>query len=308
PISGRPRRMAQGGRRLRGLLLALVGYAVPLALLAVAMWVVLWLARLDWTVLQEQLVAGRRLPIVGWTLTPPVLAVLAVLIGAVIAYLCGFLLQVLRAEATPHTRVSDESDKGTQATEKTGRTRDATHIEETDQARPAREVGLTEEREMPPTWQYARLTHAAGTSAGWAVLYGAGYLGVAAFVSARPDWLSQQWAQVLVLTTALLGLVLVLVLPWALPLWALISSHNAEMRRQTRSGKPWPPPTPPEADPAEHAKNTLATELVSRGVAYRARVRPPADPIGSPRLRPLGAYLNWRMARSRRGQQPGPPP
>ncbi len=263
------------GRGLQGLLFALVGYAVPLALLAAAAWGTLWLARLDWMVVQAQLVAERSLPLVGWTLTTPVLALMAVPLGAVIAYLSGFLLQVLREEAAPQTSLSDRS------------------------------AADSENAVSPSTWRYAPLTHPAGTAVGWAVFYGAGYLGVAAFVSARPDWLSQVWAQVLVLTAVLLGLVLVLVLPWALPLWALVSSHNAEMRRQARSGEPWPPPTPCGSSSRQHARATLAADLVSRGVAYRATVRPPAQPTGSPELRPLGSYLSWRMARNRRGQESG---
>lgn len=149
-------------------------------------------------------------------------------------------------------------------------------------------------------WDFAPVAHPAGASAGWAVLYGAGYLAIAAFLSTRGDWLEAGWMRALVAASVVLGALLILVVPLWLPLRALRRIADREVRHAVGTAAP-PSPSPSGAEvsaaQAAAAQGT-AMDLLDRGVAYRALVRVPRDKDQVPVLRwPLGAYLHKRIQR-----------
>jgi len=149
-------------------------------------------------------------------------------------------------------------------------------------------------------WVYKTLAHPAGAAAGWAVLYGLGYLLFAAFLVVDPfSWADTVWGRALLLTSALLGAVLVAVLPWWLPLRAVRSMERETLER-TRTVPLAVPPAEGEQQRRRAVQRTLAADLVARGVSYRWLVSPAADVDDvRPRLRRRGRRLARRIERQR---------
>ena len=140
----------------------------------------------------------------------------------------------------------------------------------------------------------------AGAAAGWAVLYGLGYLLFAAFLVVDPfSWADTVWGRALLLTSALLGAVLVAVLPWWLPLRAVRSMERETLER-TRTLPLAVPPAVGEQQRTRALQRTLAADLVARGVSYRWLVSPAPDADDvRPRLRRRGRRLARRIDRQR---------
>ncbi|HSE55948.1 MAG TPA: patatin-like protein [Nocardioidaceae bacterium] len=149
-------------------------------------------------------------------------------------------------------------------------------------------------------WVYKTLAHPAGAAAGWAVLYGLGYLLFAAFLVVDPfSWTDTVWGRALLLTSALLGAVLVAVLPWWLPLRAVRSMERETLER-TRTVPLAVPIAEGEQQRGRALQRTLAADLVARGVSYRWLVSPAPDADDvRPRLRRRGRRLARRIDRQR---------
>jgi hypothetical protein len=147
---------------------------------------------------------------------------------------------------------------------------------------------------------YKTLAHPAGAAAGWAVLYGFGYLLLAAFLILDPfTWTDTVWGRALLLTSALLGIVLVAVLPWWLPLRAVRSMERETLKR-SRTEPLVVSPTEGEQQRERALQRALAADLVSRGASYRWLVSPAADVDDvRPRLRRRGRRLARRIDRDR---------
>jgi patatin-related protein len=151
-------------------------------------------------------------------------------------------------------------------------------------------------------WGFQALSHPAGAAAGWAVLYGAAYLAIAAFLFTRDDWLENDWVRALVATAVVLGVLLVLVVPVWLPVRAMTEITDREVHHAMAVGTV--PTLPPEqrtpADPEVAARQAAAWDMVSRGVGYRGFVRPPDTTRPRPELRaPLGTRLHTRIQTER---------
>ena len=133
-------------------------------------------------------------------------------------------------------------------------------------------------------WEYAVLTHPVGAEAGWAVLYGAGYLVIAGVTAARtvPGTDAPLWQHALVAAAVLLGLVLTLVLPLVAPHRALRSVEEREAVRD-RDVARFTVESPGGADPTATARRAYAHDLVNRGVAFRWLV---SDAVGQDGLAP----------------------
>lgn len=149
-------------------------------------------------------------------------------------------------------------------------------------------------------WEYQPVAHPAGASAGWAVLYGAGYLVLAAVLSTRDSWLDLIWVRALIAISVVLGVLLILVVPLWVPIRALLRITDREVARALSM----PPPQPAPADGDDPAAATTAaraataSDLVARGVAYRAFVS--ATDGEPPTLaRPLGVRLHNRIRTKR---------
>lgn len=151
-------------------------------------------------------------------------------------------------------------------------------------------------------WGFQTLSHPAGASAGWAVLYGAGYLGLAVFVITRDGWLQSDWMQAgwvraLLGTSVVLGLLLVLVVPLWLPLKAMSRIADREVKYVLTVGSP--PSLPPDqeapADPDEAGRLAAAWHLVGRGVAHRGFVRAPTGVRPLELRKPMGTHMYKRI-------------
>ncbi|HSJ21522.1 MAG TPA: patatin-like protein [Nocardioidaceae bacterium] len=149
-------------------------------------------------------------------------------------------------------------------------------------------------------WMYKTLAHPAGAAAGWAVLYGFGYLLLAAFLVVDPfTWTDTVWGRALLLTSALLGIVLVAILPWWLPVRAVRSMERETLKR-SRTEPLVVPPAEGEQQRERALQRALAADLVSRGTSYRWLVSPAADVDDvRPRLRRRGRRLARRIDRDR---------
>lgn len=252
--------VAQGWRRVHGLLESLLRLAVWVGLIIGLVALAIWLSRDGWVELTDLATAAG-----SWLV---VAAIVAVGLGAVASFVLGRQLQVLSGRRT------DEGE----------------------------------------VWGFQTLTHPAGASAGWAVLYGTGYLVLAASLSTRDEWLQHDWARAFLATSVVLGLVLVLVVPVWLPLQAMSRITEQEVRRAHLVGPPPPPPgittladprEPPGLEesvaPKEAARQATAWDLVARGVGYRCFVRAPkADGPPRPDLRwPMGRRLLSRIETER---------
>lgn len=149
-------------------------------------------------------------------------------------------------------------------------------------------------------WVYQALAHPAGAAIGWAVLYGVGYLLLAAFLVVDPySWTGQVWGRALLLTSLVLGVVLVGVLPWWLP-WRAIRSVESEARERLAAATASATAPSPPAASRHQLERRLVDDLVMRGLAYRWLVSPAADDDAErPRLRRRGKRLVRRVERQR---------
>jgi hypothetical protein len=146
-------------------------------------------------------------------------------------------------------------------------------------------------------WEYQTLSHPAGAAAGWAVLYGAGYFLIAGALLNREDWLDTLWVRALLMTSAVLGLLLVLIVPVWLPAAAVVKASRREVARAITT---WPKDmTAQKAD----AEERLVDDLVARAVSYRCYVsnKPRKNGGPAPRLkRPAGTHLYNSIGRALR--------
>ncbi|CCH78752.1 putative Patatin [Nostocoides japonicum T1-X7] len=84
----------------------------------------------------------------------------------------------------------------------------------------------------PLAWRFLKVAHPAGVQAGWSAVYGAVYLAVGVLLVADPfGWRSSLWALSLCALCLVLGVVLSLVVPVVVPLWALSRVRASEFRR-----------------------------------------------------------------------------
>ncbi|HSO64231.1 MAG TPA: patatin-like protein [Ornithinibacter sp.] len=163
-----------------------------------------------------------------------------------------------------------------------------------------------------PDWEYAVLTDPVGAEAGWAVLYGAGYFVIAGVTAARtvPGTGAPLWQHALVVSAALLGLVLTLVLPLVAPHRALRAVEEREAVRD-RDVARFTVEGSDGVDPLATARRAYAHDLVNRGVAFRWLVSDAAGQDGlTPSLskrgrRLLSALDTEREARARGAARAG---
>ena len=133
-------------------------------------------------------------------------------------------------------------------------------------------------------WTYARVVDPAGAAAGWAVVYGAGYLGLAVVLVWRPSGEPPDWAAALLVSSLLLGVFLIAVAPFLLPRNALARFERQEEDRAVETPEP----------------GSYAIDLVDRGLAYRALVKRPRLERGeTPRLTHRGRRLENRLRLAR---------
>ena len=133
-------------------------------------------------------------------------------------------------------------------------------------------------------WTYARVVDPAGAAAGWAVVYGAGYLGLALVLVWRPAGEPPDWAAALLVSSLLLGVFLIAVAPFLLPRNALARFERLEENRALETPEP----------------ASYAIDLVDRGLAYRALVKRPGLERGEkPRLTQRGRRLENRLRLTR---------
>lgn len=150
-------------------------------------------------------------------------------------------------------------------------------------------------------WTYNAVATPAGTAIGWAVLYGAGYLALAAFLVADPyGWTQDVWGRASLLTATVLGAVLVLVLPWSLPLREVRSIERTTLERYRVA--PLATAVSDQRQQIGTWEETLARDLVRHGISYRWLVLPPLTNTIAPRLSSRGTRLANKMI-SRRAAQ-----
>ncbi len=117
------------------------------------------------------------------------------------------------------------------------------------------------------TWTYGE-THPAGAAAGWAVLYGVAYLGLAAVLARASVGLPQQpWVASLLVGVLVLGASLALVASSLLPRQAVKRLRAREIGDARRN----PDTIAPQDDPGAEA--SYIEHLVSRGIALQRWVR-----------------------------------
>ncbi len=157
-------------------------------------------------------------------------------------------------------------------------------------------------------WEYSPLTHPAGASAGWAVLYGAMYLALAAFLVWDPmSWQETRWGAALLAVSIVLGVALALVFPLVAPFVALRRMEGREIVRARTVGPLLPPGDTDQGGTRSRHQRAFAVDLVARGVAYRWLVSDtPAGDGGPPSLTRWGTGLETRVskARSAPGSEP----
>lgn len=122
------------------------------------------------------------------------------------------------------------------------------------------------------SWRFLRVAHPAGVQAGWSALYGIVYLAVGLLIVRDPfGWRGSLWAQSLCAVCLLLGIVLTLVVPFVVPLWALGEVKALERVRAAKV----PPFVATAADydgagPAEISPDQAFTlDLIHRDRAFR---------------------------------------
>jgi patatin-related protein len=147
-------------------------------------------------------------------------------------------------------------------------------------------------------WRFQALTHPAGATAGWSVLYGTGYLLIARFLLGQADWLPGLWARALLVTAALLGVLLVVVVPVGLPVLAIWRIFVTELARSRTVAAPL-------TRSEQAARHAMVTDMTARGVSYRVFMGEPdydhADhqERDMPRLQRLGPVLHRRIQAAR---------
>ncbi len=138
-------------------------------------------------------------------------------------------------------------------------------------------------------WSFSPVTTAAGTAIGWAVIYGTGYLALAVLLIFKPQWTQEPWSLAALLTTAVLGLALTLVLPWWLPLRAIRRTEHSVRERvrlipaQDDSGIPQFPVPPREG--------LVVQDLLNHGESYRWLISAPRSGDSAPTLTRRGRHL-----------------
>ena len=81
-------------------------------------------------------------------------------------------------------------------------------------------------------WAFGKVAHPVGIQVGWSALYGIGYTALAlALIRDSFGWQSRTWAQALCALSIVLGVLLTVVVPIALPLWALRAAARFELER-----------------------------------------------------------------------------
>ena len=132
-------------------------------------------------------------------------------------------------------------------------------------------------------WRLQPLAHPAGSAAGWSVIYGAGYLALAAWLFLGPGLdEASAWVRALAVTAALLALVLGLVVPVVVPLRALHRESRGIVDRAVHL-------------PARPAEDEVMSDMVTKGTAYRGFLWRPGEK-GAIRRRPRtdGVSPTWR--------------
>ena len=134
-------------------------------------------------------------------------------------------------------------------------------------------------------WSYARVTEPAGAAAGWAVVYGAGYLVIALLLVWRPERRAAELGGRTARETR--------------SFWAHSSSSS---HRSCSPAMRWHDSNSGEADRALEAPEPelYAVDLVERGLAYHALVKQPRLDRGEkPRLTQRGRRLENRLRLAR---------
>lgn len=141
--------------------------------------------------------------------------------------------------------------------------------------------------------EYAALAHPGATAAGWSVVYGMAYLAVAWLVSL--DLLTDgnpYWQRIAFATAVVMAVILILVLPWLLPVLALAEVARAEVGR----ARVLDPGRAPEPDASGDRLAVFAQELLVRGTSYRRFV---AKRETEPVLTEHGRQLEQRVSDAR---------
>jgi hypothetical protein len=274
--AGPLRGVLQMVRRVRGLATSMLGLALKVGSVIGLLALVIWLSDEGWEVLVTHAAEVSEGVMAA--------ALVAVAIGATVSFVLGRQLQVLSRQRTA-------------AGEK---------------------------------WGFQALAHPAGASAGWAVLYGAAYLAPAVLVITHGGWWRSEWSNIgwvsallgwlpdgslgfvwvraLVVTSLVLGVLLVLVVPLWLPLKAMGRIADREVQHAMARGSlpTLPPDQETPSDPDKEAQQAAAWDLLGRGVAYRCLVRAPKDARSLFRVwpkdarplrlrRPMGTRLHKRI-------------
>lgn len=127
-------------------------------------------------------------------------------------------------------------------------------------------------RRSGQTLDYAAVVNPNATSAGWAVVYGLLYLTAAWVISL--DWLDDanpEWRRIAFATAVVFACILLLVLPWLLPAFALATAGQTELRRarDSEAVRRAVADTQAAEEDTIRRRNDFAHELVVRGTSYR---------------------------------------
>lgn len=151
----------------------------------------------------------------------------------------------------------------------------------------------------PVTWKWQRVAHPAGVSASWAVVYGVVYLVLALVLVRDPwGWRGDAWAESLCATALLLGVLLTLVAPVAVPLRAFAVVAGAEVARaaQVQPFVATGDDFPGHRLDVVTAEQSFAVDLVQRERAYRRWVAyHPKQRLTVPGLTPSGRRVFQRL-------------
>ena len=109
---------------------------------------------------------------------------------------------------------------------------------------------------------------------GWSVLYGLGYLILAAFLLWNPlDWLNYWWGVALLATAAVFAFALLLLVPALMPRHAMTAIERQQLDRARNS-----------ASMSTDTDDAFLAGLIDRGQAYRFLVELVPEPDGQPSL------------------------
>ena len=141
-------------------------------------------------------------------------------------------------------------------------------------------------------WEYAPVVDPHATAAGWSVVYGVIYLAVAWVISLEALGADNPlWRRVAFATALVFAVLLLLVVPVALPFAGIRDIVRRELLRATTT------PPPPGADPAKRQR-AFAEDLCARGVSYRRYVGHRGEDV---RLTGPGESLERRARDARAG-------